>query len=272
MRYVSRTCPACSSQRGFLLSSTLFYQRGNHSTTGRSSERSRTTVNRNQANFQGSCLPVMVTAKTGGGWGYGYGRTLKAHRHSNTTNSSEMRAEVRTGWINSKVPAPGRESKGLQKTEKGPYEETVRNCSQNLSENEWHTSKLPASTGSRIMSLLTCHSPSLRAGPAGHSVTALPGRIKWVGRRMKCALLCSYTLVMLLDLCWPDLLALTRGGTHRFWWSAWGYTRAGKGYHSLIPPSHAAWGTRDITSSKQQGKKITAIHFRSVPSSLKRST
>lgn len=98
------------------------------------------------------------------------------------------------------------------------------------------------------------------------TVTALPGRIKWVGRGMKCALLCSYTLVMLLDLCWPDLLVLTREGTHKSWWSAWGYTRAGKGYHSLIPPSHAACGTPDITSSKQQGKKITAIHFRSVPS------
>lgn len=122
-----------------------------------------------------------------------------------------MRAKVRTGWINSKVPAPGRESKCLQKIEKGPYEETVRNRSQNLSENEWHISKLPSSTGSRIMSLLICHSPSLRAGPAGNSVTALPGRIKWVGRRMKYALLCSYTLVMLSDLCWPDLLVLTRG-------------------------------------------------------------
>lgn len=166
-----------------------------------------------------------------------------------------MRAKVRTGRINSKVPAPGRESKCLQKTEKGPYAETVRNCSQNLSENAWHTSNLPSSTGSHTMSLLICHSPSLRAGPAGNSVTALPGRIKWVGRKMKYALLCSYTPVMLLDLCWPALLLLTREGTHRFWWSAWGYTRAGKGYHSLIPPSHAAWGTRDITSSKQQGEK-----------------
>lgn len=82
----------------------------------------------------------------------------------------------------------------------------VRNHSHNLPKYEWHTSNLPSYTGSHIVSLLICPSPSLRAGPAVNSLKPLPGRIRWTEDEVRPLLLGTGGCCVRPLLSWPCLL------------------------------------------------------------------